>query len=61
MAKEKACKNCKAIYEGHKCPKCGSEEFSDNFKGRVSIINEQESEVAKKLGIKGKGDYAIKV
>ena len=60
MAKQKACKKCKTIYTGTKCPKCGSEESNDAFKGRVSIFNPEESEVAKNLNIKEKGEYAIK-
>ena len=60
MAKEKACKNCKTIYVGSKCPKCGSEEFSENIKGKVIIFKPEESEIAKKVKIKDKGEYAIK-
>jgi len=60
MAKEKVCKNCKAIYTGTKCPKCGSEESSDSYKGKVVVLNPEESEVAKNLNIKNKGAYAIK-
>lgn len=61
MAKEKACKQCKNVFEGTKCPKCGSEEFSDSFKGKVFIIKPEESEVAKNLNIKEKGIFAIKL
>ena len=61
MAKQKACKQCKTIYTGMKCPKCGSEEGKDTFKGRVSVFNPEESEIAKNLGIKEKGEYAIRV
>ncbi|MFH1802011.1 MAG: transcription elongation factor subunit Spt4 [archaeon] len=60
MAKQKACKKCKTIFSGAKCPKCGSEEFSDAFKGRVFILNPEDSEIAKKLKIKEKGEYAIR-
>jgi DNA-directed RNA polymerase subunit E" len=60
MATEKACKNCKAIYTGTKCPKCGSEESSSGFKGKVVILKPEESEIAKNLKIKDKGAYAIK-
>jgi DNA-directed RNA polymerase subunit E" len=60
MAKQKACKKCKTIFSGAKCPKCGSEEFSDSYKGRVFILNPEESEISKKLNIKEKGEYAIK-
>lgn len=60
MAKEKACKNCKTIYEGNKCPKCGSQEATESWKGKVMILNSEQSEIAKKLKIKDKGTYAIK-
>ncbi len=61
MAKQKACKICKGIYEGEKCPKCGSKEFSDSFKGRIVVTNPEKSEIASKLGIKEKGNFAIKL
>jgi len=60
MAKEKACKKCKTIFEGTKCPKCGSTEFTNAFKGKVVITNPEKSEIAKNLEIKDKGTYAIK-
>ena len=60
-AKEKACKNCKTIYEGSKCPKCGHEEGSDSFKGRVIILNAEQSEIAQNLKQKEKGNFAIKI
>ena len=60
MAKEKACKNCKLIYEGEKCPQCDKKEVSDTFKGKVEIINPEKSEVAKQLKRTKKGLYAIK-
>lgn len=59
MAK-KACKDCKIIYEGDRCPKCGSQNSSDSWKGRVIIIDPENSEIAKKLKINEKGAYAIK-
>jgi len=61
MATEKACKQCKSVFEGHKCPKCGSEEFSDSFKGKVIITDPEQSEIAKNLSLKHKGTYAIKL
>lgn len=61
MPKQKACKVCKRIYEGgDKCPKCDSKESIEGFKGRVVILNPENSEVAKKLNINEKGNYAIK-
>lgn len=61
MPKQKACKICKKIYEGDKCPDCGSKEFSDSFKGRIVVINSEKSEVAPKLELKEKGNFAIKL
>ena len=60
MAKDKACKNCKTVYLGDKCPKCASRESTETWKGRVIIMNPEQSEVAKKMKIKDKGIYAIK-
>ena len=61
MPKEKACKNCKLIYEGDTCPSCGKKDVSENFKGKVEIINPEKSESAKELKINKKGTYAIKI
>ena len=58
--KQKACKMCKRIFEGDKCPDCGSKEWIENFKGRTYILNPEKSEIAKNLNIKGKGNFAIK-
>lgn len=55
-----ACKKCRVIFEGSKCPKCGSEEINENFKGKVIILKPEESEIAKNLKIKEKGTFAIK-
>jgi len=60
MAKEKACKQCRALYEGSKCPQCGSTESKDTHKGKVTILNPGESEIAKNLKIEKKGRYAIR-
>jgi DNA-directed RNA polymerase subunit E" len=60
-SKEKACKICKTIYEeGDKCPKCGSKEYTEGFKGRIVVLNSEKSEIATKLNLKDKGTYAIK-
>ncbi len=60
MAKKKAWKICNNIYEGDKCPKCDSKESTDSFKGRIVVSNPEKSEIAKKLNIKSKGNFAIK-
>ena len=60
MANEKACKNCKTIYTGAKCPRCGSEEGNEGFKGKVVVLDSENSQIAKNLKLKEKGTYAIK-
>jgi len=61
MVKAKACKICNKIYEtGEKCPNCDAKESTESFKGRVVILNPEKSEIAKKLKIKNKGNFAIK-
>ena len=61
MAKAKACKLCNTIYEGgEKCPKCESKESVESFKGRIIVQNPEKSEIAQKLNLKDKGEFAIK-
>jgi len=61
MAREKACKNCKRIYEGDVCPVCDRRETTDGFKGKIEIINPEKSEIGKQLNVNKKGIYAIKL
>jgi len=58
---EKACKMCKMIFEGQKCPNCGSAESTAEFKGRVTIINPEQSEIAGKLLVKKPGSYTLRL
>ena len=62
MAKKaKACKKCRFIYEdGEKCPKCGSSSSTENWKGKIEIVNPEQSEIAKQLKLSEKGVYTIK-
>ena len=61
MTKAKACKICNTIFEtGEKCPKCGSKEYTEGFKGRIIVLNPEKSEIANKLNLKEKGNFAIK-
>jgi len=60
MAKQKACRICKRVFEGDKCPNCDSKEFTESFKGRIFVFDPEKSEIAKKLNIKEKGNFAIK-
>jgi len=57
----KACKSCNKITEESVCPVCGSQELSTRFQGIVIILDPENSEVAKRLGITVPGEYALKV
>ncbi len=59
--KKKACKKCKVFVEGDECPFCKGNQFVTNWKGRIHILDANKSEIAKKIEIKVKGEYAIKV
>ncbi len=58
---KKVCKKCKIFVEGDKCPICGGTDFTTSWQGRIIVIDPVRSEIAKKLGINTKGDYALKI
>jgi DNA-directed RNA polymerase subunit E" len=58
---KKVCKNCKLIVKGKVCPACKGNQFVDHWKGLLVILDPENSKIAKKLDIKVKGEYAIKV
>ncbi|MEK6824115.1 MAG: transcription elongation factor subunit Spt4 [Nanoarchaeota archaeon] len=61
MPKQKACKICNTIFEqGEKCPKCESKEITESFKGRIVVLDPEKSEIAQKINLKEKGNFAIK-
>ncbi len=61
MTKPRACKICNRIYETEdKCPNCGAKESTETFKGRIVVVNPEKSEVASKLKLSKKGNFAIK-
>ena len=57
----KVCKKCKMFVDSGECPICKGSDFATNWKGRMYIIDEQKSAIAKKIGMQMKGEYAIKV
>ncbi len=59
--KKKACKKCKIIVKGDKCPICNGTNFTTNIKGRVYIIDPMKSKVAEMLEVKVKGEYALRI
>ena len=58
--KEKACKECGKITELDVCRLCKGHTSTD-WVGYVAIVNPEISRIAKKMGIKVKGKYALKV
>ena len=60
MSQQKACKICSLIYEGDKCPNCGSQEYSEEIKGKLVIFDPEKSEIAKNVKITKKGTYLIR-
>ncbi|BAJ50296.1 DNA-directed RNA polymerase subunit E'' [Candidatus Caldarchaeum subterraneum] len=60
-AKPRACRNCKRIVVGKTCDVCGSSNLSTSYSGLVIILDVESSEIAKELGIRKSGRYAVKV
>lgn len=59
---ESACRNCKLIIaQGNTCPLCGSTNLTTKWSGHIIILNVEKSSVAKKLGIKSNGAYALNI
>ena len=58
---KKVCKKCRIFVKGDNCPVCKGNQFSTNWQGRINILDADKSMIAEKLGIKAKGEYAIKV
>ena len=49
------------IYEGTSCPNCQSTDSVDSFKGKVTVLDAENSEIAKSVGVKGKGVFALRL
>ena len=58
--KKKVCKSCQIFVDGDQCPICHKSQFSTNWQGRVFIVDAERSHIANQMGIKVKGEYAIK-
>jgi len=59
--KKKVCKSCKYFYDGSECPLCKSTTTANAWQGRINVIDSDKSMIANNIGIKVKGEYAIKV
>lgn len=61
MAKQ-ACKKCKRLVAGDKCPICkDSSKLIKTWKGKVIIFDTSKSELAKKMSITEPGEYAVRL
>lgn len=61
MPKEMACTRCRFITSEPSCPVCGSKELSPNWSGLLYVLAPERSELAKMIGAKVPGRYAVKV
>jgi DNA-directed RNA polymerase subunit E" len=61
MAKEKACRKCKALTSGKVCPVCKSTDLSPDWSGIILVFDPAKSLVASTLGITAPSRYALKV
>jgi DNA-directed RNA polymerase subunit E" len=59
---EKACRTCKVIIsQGDTCPICGVSNLTTKWSGYIIVLNIEKSELAKKLGLKVNGTYALSI
>jgi DNA-directed RNA polymerase subunit E" len=61
MAKELACKKCRAITIGKVCPVCKSTELSSDWSGTIVIFDSKNARDASTLQISTPHNYALKV
>lgn len=57
---KKVCKKCLIFVHGSECPICKGNVFSTNWQGRIAVTDPVKSEIAKKIEINVKGEYALK-
>jgi DNA-directed RNA polymerase subunit E" len=58
---EKACRSCRLITTEARCPQCNSEDLTKAWEGTIIIVDPNASEVAKAIGAKVPGKYALKI
>lgn len=61
MSKKKVCRDCKIFFEENACPLCKKDRLANSWQGRVTIIDQEKSVIAQKMGITHVGEYAIKI
>lgn len=58
---ENVCKECHRLVTGQVCDTCNSSSLTSDWSGYVVIIDIEKSMIAKRLGVKSPGKYALKV
>jgi len=58
---QKACKSCKAVVEGATCKVCGGQELSEGFKGKIAVMQPENSEIARTMKYDKKGVFSLKL
>lgn len=58
--KKKVCKKCKIFAEENVCPVCKGNQLTNNWQGRVNILDINKSIISKKISAPINGEYAIK-
>jgi DNA-directed RNA polymerase subunit E" len=61
MVRELACRKCKCVTVTKICGNCKSTDLSPDWSSSVLVVDPENSVVAKSLGIKAKGKFALKV
>jgi len=61
LAREMACRKCRAVTTGKVCPVCKSSDLTPDWSGILLIFKPEDSQVARTLSITQKGKYALKV
>ncbi|MCX6767396.1 MAG: DNA-directed RNA polymerase subunit E'' [Candidatus Micrarchaeota archaeon] len=58
---EKACRTCRIIVSGDVCANCKGTDLTKSWEGYILIEDPEGSEVAKAIGAKVPGKYALKL
>lgn len=59
---EKACRTDRLIIsQGDTCPICGKSNLTSKWSGYILVLNAEKSEIAKKMGLKINGAYALHI
>ena len=61
MVKKRADKETKRLYDQNEWANKDPSALTQNWQGRIAVLNADKSFIAKKLGITENGEYAIKV